>query len=1320
MAGQDKNIDNTPQAKDDVAAATENVSLTLDVMANDLGGKAKSLYSLNQADPGKPATSGVTAAGARVSLEGGKVVYLADSARANALGAGQTLTDTFTYTIQMGNGALSVATVTVTLTGTNDGPVAVADLASGGENQRLLIDALANDTDVDAGATKTLVSVSAPKGAASIVDGKIAFDPGAAFDGLAAGQTETVTLTYVMKDDKGATATSSVVVTVTGTNDAPVAVADTAAGGENQTLVIDALANDTDVDAGATKTLVSVSAPKGSASIVDGKIAFEPGAAFDGLAAGQTETVTLTYVMMDDKGATATSRVVVTVTGTNDAPVAVADTAAGGENQTLVIDALANDTDVDAGATRTLVSVSAAKGSASIVDGKIAFEPGAAFDGLAPGQTETVTLTYVMKDENGATATSSVVVTVTGTNDAPVAVADTATTGENQALVIDALANDTDVDAGATRTLVSVSAPKGAASIVDGKIAFDPGAAFDGLAEGQTEQLSLTYLMRDEHGATSTANVLVTVTGTNDAPLAAADSLQAFEDAAILITAADLTGNDADVDSPASALRIASVTSGVGGTAVLNADGTVTFTPATNFNGPASFTYTLTDGSRESAPPTVSVDVRAVNDAPTAVADTGATGENQVVVLDVLANDTDVDGTARTLVSAQAPKGSVSIVDGKLVFDPGTAFERLAAGQSEDVTLTYTIADEGGLTALGAAVVTITAANDAPLAAPDAAATGENQAVSVDVLVNDVDADAGAVKTLVSVTTPKGAAAVADGKVLFTPGAAFDGLSAGQTEDVTLTYVMRDDQGATSTSTLVVRVTGANDAPVIVQPMAAMSANSITERPDRSADENTYVHTLGGTVAFKDPDLADLHTATVTPAGAGYIGQLTLGAVDQAGDRVGWTFKASDSALDGLAAGETRTQTYSITVSDGRGGTATQTVSVTLKGSADVIGAPVPQQPDALAFIGSTYRVLSGVTDSNGDGVLDTARVTAARTILSGFAARGGDVGDLDGDGDLDAVVSNWSGRSAVLTNRGDTNADGQPDFGVSYLALASDGVNQWQDVVLADVNGDGRLDIVEGGRTADRLHLNLGDVNGDGTTDFAMRLLTSPSTSYSYGVDVADLNGDGRKDILLTTYGAAAGQTTLAVLLNLGDANGDGTPEFRASTLSTVDTTLAGVDVADMNGDGVMDIAVAAHTGGSYVLQGRGDINGDGTPDFYNSGTLASSGYMETGFVDIDGDGDLDVLFADRGGGSTLAINLGDTNGDGVANFRVVGLTHGGDGLTVSDFDRDGDADLLFSDGWVATNRGDLNGDGAPDFAYAQLVSLTGAWDVAAGDFLI
>ena len=88
----------------------------------------------------------------------------------------------------------------------------------------------------------------------------------------------------------------------------------------------------------------------------------------------------------------------------------------------------------------------------------------------------------------------------------------------------------------------------------------------------------------------------------NDVPVSTPDTLEATEDTPVNYTAAQLLGNDTDIEG--NVLTIVAVTSGIGGTAVLNPDGTVTFTPNANFNGEASFTYTVSDGTTNSQPAT--------------------------------------------------------------------------------------------------------------------------------------------------------------------------------------------------------------------------------------------------------------------------------------------------------------------------------------------------------------------------------------------------------------------------------------------------------------------------------------------------------------------------------------------------------------------------------------------------------------------------------------------------------------------------------------------------------------------------------------------
>ena len=138
------------------------------------------------------------------------------------------------------------------------------------------------------------------------------------------------------------------------------------------------------------------------------------------------------------------------------------------------------------------------------------------------------------------------------------------------------------------------------------------------------------------------------------------------------------------------------MTSVSGGTAVLNLDGTVTFTPAPNFNGEASFTYTVSDGTTTSQPATVTVNVAPVNDPPVGVADTLQTTEDTAIAIDpsaLLENDSDVDNANGDLsvVNVEGGSGgSVSVSEeGVITFTPDEDFSGLA-------TFTYQVRDPSG------------------------------------------------------------------------------------------------------------------------------------------------------------------------------------------------------------------------------------------------------------------------------------------------------------------------------------------------------------------------------------------------------------------------------------------------------------------------------------------------------------------------------------------------------------------------------------------------------------------------------------------------
>jgi VCBS repeat-containing protein len=314
--------------------------------------------------------------------------------------------------------------------------------------------------------------------------------------------------------------------TITGVNDAPVASGDTGAALEDGgPVVVNVLANDTDIDAGDTQTLASVNTTGtvGSVSIVDGKVSYDPGAHFQSLGAGATATDSFSYTLKDSGGLESTATVTMTITGVNDAPVAVADTGKAIEDGgAVLVDVLANDTDVDAGDTKTLVSLdhTGTVGTVSIIDGKVSYDPGTHFQSLGAGATATDTFTYTMKDSGGVEQTATVTMTIAGTNDAPVAHSDAATVQEKAAVTIDVLANDTDVDAGDVKTIASsdqVSALGGTVSIVNGQVQYTANAdSFDLLTQGQSVTDSFSYTVKDASGALSTATVSVNVVGVAD------------------------------------------------------------------------------------------------------------------------------------------------------------------------------------------------------------------------------------------------------------------------------------------------------------------------------------------------------------------------------------------------------------------------------------------------------------------------------------------------------------------------------------------------------------------------------------------------------------------------------------------------------------------------------------------------------------------------------------------------------------------------------------------------------------------------------------
>lgn len=299
--------------------------------------------------------------------------------------------------------------------------------------------------------------------------------------------------------------------------------------------------------------------------------------------------------------------------------------------------------------------------------------------------------TVKAEDAHGS-STATVSITVTAVNDAPVARPDSFSAQFGVPLKIaqaTLLANDTDVD-GDRLTVVAVApvtGGHGAPAMSAGDIVFTSEADFAGTA-------MFVYTVSDGQ-LTAQATVTVTV-GSDQPPSAVMDMAMTDEDVAAVVDDATLLANDTDPEQHT--LAVMAVGNAVHGS-VSHAGTQVTFQPDANYNGPASFEYTITDGTLTSTA-TVQVTVNPVDDPPVAVDDTASAAEGAAVatLIDVLANDTDIDDGPRTIASITQPAhGSAQIAGPAIAYTAPTGYCNAVPNAAPD-TFTYTLSP-GGATA---------------------------------------------------------------------------------------------------------------------------------------------------------------------------------------------------------------------------------------------------------------------------------------------------------------------------------------------------------------------------------------------------------------------------------------------------------------------------------------------------------------------------------------------------------------------------------------------------------------------------------------------
>jgi VCBS repeat-containing protein len=364
------------------------------------------------------------------------------------------------------------------------------------------------------------------------------------------------------------------------------------------------------------------------------------------------------------------------------------------------------------------------------------------------------------------------------------------------------LGNDSDPD-GDNLSAVLVSGPTHGSLTLnpDGSFTYTPAANYNGTD-------SLTYRAGDGTLTSNPATVTITVTDSNDAPTAVDDAYSSAEDMALTVGAPGVLANDSDPDG-----NPLSTVAGSGpshGSLTLNPNGSFTYTPAANYNGSDSFSYRASDGTATSSLATVTITVSAVNDAPTAAADSYGTAEDTALTVaapGVLGNDSDPDGNPLSAVVGSGPSHGTLTLNGN-----GSFTYTPVANYSGSDSFTYRAGDGTLTSGLATATITVTAVNDAPtvtVAAGGICGT-DDRSGTINLTVGDVDTAA-----LTLSAASSNPALVPNANVVFAGSGANRTLTAravaGRTGTATVTVTVKDGQATSFISVTIWVGSNGND-----------------------------------------------------------------------------------------------------------------------------------------------------------------------------------------------------------------------------------------------------------------------------------------------------------------------------------------------------------------------------------------------------------------------------------------------------------------------------------------------------------------------------
>ncbi|PMK85054.1 polymer-forming cytoskeletal family protein [Vibrio cyclitrophicus] len=1092
-----------------------------------------------------------------------------------------------TYDVSDGTDVVS-ANIDVQVVPINDVPVAGTTAYSVEEDGSITLSdtqLLANSSDVEGEVFVSDVSYSSTDGVfTDNGDGTYTFAPNENFNG-------DISLDVSVMDEDGATAETTAGIDVIAVNDLPVAGSTTYSVDEDNVITISEaqlIANSSDIEGDVSVSDVSYSGADGIfTDNGDGTYSFAANENFNG-------NINLDVTVIDDDGATAQTTAGIDVIAVNDAPVSGDLAYSVDEDGSITLSQeqlLAQASDLD-GDDLTAANLTAGDNATVTAndDGSFTITPDADFNG-------DIDLSFDLSDGT-ETVVATADLTVNPVNDIAV-VEDVAYTIEEDGSLTftdeQLLAGASDID-GDELSVADVSYT-GAEGVFtdngDGTYTFAPNENFNG-------EVSLDFSVSDGT-ETVDANIDVTVTDVNDAPVAGATSYQMNEDGTITLSPEQLIANSSDVDGEVS---LESVTySGSDGSLVQNDNGSVTFTPSENFNGDISLDVVVTDDDGATATTTAGIEVLAVNDGPESEEVELTTAEDSTILITqdmLLAQATDIDNTADEL-SASGLQIDPSLgelldnEDGTWSFTPNENF-------NGDVPMTFNVSD-GQETISVDGNIDVTPVNDAP-EAPMIEMQGEEDVVMVidpayiADQVTDLDGDEISIESI-TVRAPANATLTQqpDGMYHLVTTQDFNGL-------VELGYQATDGEEVVDGS-LNVDVIPVNDAPFNVG-NAMMTTN----------EDGAFTFDAGDLMnLFGDIDTADLVVSRIITADGEDGGEVT-----DNGDGT-WTFTPT-----GDFAGVSDLQ---VVVSDGEFETVLD-VPVYVRPAAD--GAVISTDHDGPLVFGEDETGHLGLNV----GLVDDSE-TLSNLVMTGFP-----VGFEVTDG-VNTVMITEPGQYIDLFDWDISNIQMTPpeDFHGEFFVTVSATTVDYGDEPEAFEDGidSGDFETLAGDSiilTADDLIGLAENVNAD--SDDEVKLVHLADRSQGEIVD----NGDGTWTF--TPASGFTGEADIAyvidkdgvlhdeqtgVVVKEGDSRENAAPEINSITTTEIaaDTTLSFTDedmlanLIDAEGDSLSIESVS-------LMEGQGVIESDNQGNYQFTPAEDYTGDVQVGFIATDGENRIESFF--------------------------------------------------------------------------------------------